>query len=162
MESYVKQHEGFQTVNKIVEMMGSIPLFDTIAGIQNNIIAEYMEIVELEQGQTLFSEGDNSDYMGFVVSGALDVIKQSDSGKDVTVSTLPRGRSIGEMALVDTFPRSATVVANKPSTLLIMSSENFEQILEKYPRVGISFLKGISKMISLHLRRVSGQLADVS
>ncbi|ATX80030.1 Cyclic nucleotide-binding domain-containing protein [Mariprofundus aestuarium] len=149
-------------IHEIMDMMQAIPLFDKIAGSQLNVIAAHMNILKLEEKARLFSEGEKSDYMCFVVSGKLDVIKRAESGKLVAVSTLSRGRSIGEMALLDTFPRSATVVANTPCTLLIISREKFDEILVQYPAVGISFLKGIAEMLSLQLRKASGLLADVS
>ena len=158
----VNQLEETNIINEIIEMMGAIPLFDKVTGMQISIIAAHMEIRQIEKQSRLFSEGDNSDYMCFVVSGKMDVLKQSDSGKRVVVSTLSRGRSIGEMALLDTFPRSATVIATESSTLLTLSRVSFNDILHAHPRAGISFLKEIAKMLSLNLRRVSGRLADAS
>ncbi|ATX81633.1 Cyclic nucleotide-binding domain-containing protein [Mariprofundus ferrinatatus] len=149
-------------IHEIVDLMQAIPMFDKTAGSQLNVIAAHMNILKLEEKEQLFSEGEKSDYMCFVVSGKLEVIKRADSGKPVTVSTLTRGRSIGEMALLDTYPRSATVIAKTPCTLLIISREKFDNILEQYPAVGISFLKGVSEMLSLQLRKASGLLADAS
>ena len=158
----VSQQKDPEMIEEIMEMMGAIPLFDKIASTQIKIIADHMEIIQLHEKGLLFSEGHNSDYMCFVVSGTLDVMKQSDSGKRVKVSTLSRGRTIGEMALLDPFPRSATVIAATESTLLTISRTSFDQILERHPRAGISFLKSIARVLSLHLRRASGQLADAS
>ncbi|NWF37160.1 cyclic nucleotide-binding domain-containing protein [Mariprofundus sp. KV] len=158
----VTQQEEMERIEEIIEMMGAIPLFDKIASTQLRIIAEHMEIVHLHARGVLFSEGHNSDYMCFVVDGTLEVLKQSDNGRRVKVSTLSRGRSIGEMALLDTFPRSATVIAETECTLLTISRDSFDKILDRHPRAGISFLKSIARVLSLHLRRASGQLADAS
>jgi len=160
--SSVKLQDDEEIIHEIMEMMGNIPIFDKVACTETRVIATHMSIVYLEGKEALFSEGDSSDYMYFVVSGKLDILKQSGSGKVVRVATLARGRIIGEMALIDTLPRSATVVAQASCTLLAISRASFYHILEQRPRAGILFLKGIAKLLSLHLRRASGQLADAS
>jgi len=129
--------------------------------VQVGVIAAHMKIIHLDEKQRLFAEGEHSSHMCFVVSGTLEVFKQSNNGKMIPVSTLSRGRSIGEMALLDTFPRSATVIAQTPCTLLKITRESFEHILEERPRAGISFLKNLSRSLSLHLRKTSGQLVDM-
>ena len=148
------------TINEIIEMTGAIPLFDKIDSVQVGIIAEHMQIVHLDEQQRLFAEGEKSDYMCFIVSGTLDVFKQSQAGKKISVSILSRGRSIGEMALIDSYPRSATVIARTPCTLLAITRKSFEHILDERPRAGISFMRALSQILSLHLRKTSGQLVD--
>jgi CRP-like cAMP-binding protein len=145
---------------EIFEMTGLIPLFDKIDSVHVGAIATHMKIIHLDEQQQLFAEGEKSDYMCFVVSGTLEVFKQSQNGEKVSVSTLSRGRCIGEMALIDTFPRSATVIARTPCTLLTITRNSFDQILEERPRAGVSLMKSLSRVLSLHLRKASGQLAD--
>ena len=148
------------SINEIIEMTEAIPLFDKIESEQIRVIASHMRIMHLDEGQRLFAEGERGDYMCFIVSGTLEVFKQSQHGQMVSVSKLYRGRSIGEMALTDALPRSATVIAQTPCRLLVVTRQGFEQILEECPRAGVSLLKSLSRVLSLYLRRASGQLAD--
>ena len=90
----------------------------------------------------------------------LDVIKDAASGERAQISELSAGDSIGEMAVVDNFPRSATVVAKTPATLLTMTSTDFNQLLKDHPEVGITILKAIARILSINLRKTSSQLAD--
>jgi len=151
-----------ETINEIIQMTEVIPLFDKIDSVQVGIFATHMKIIHLDDQQRLFAEGEESDYMCFIISGTLEVFKQSHSGKAVSVSTLSRGRAIGEMALLDSYPRSATVLAQTPCTLLKITRKSFDQILDERPRAGISLLKSLSKALSLQMRKTSGQFADVS
>lgn len=153
-------HEPKASINEIIEMTGAIPLFDKIESEQIGAIAAQMRVMRLDEGQQLFAEGEHGDYICFIVSGTLEVVKRSQHGHMVYVSTLHRGRSIGEMALTDSLPRSATVIAQTPCTLLVIAHEGFDQILENSPRAGVSLLKSLSRVLSLNLRRVSGELAD--
>ncbi|ATX79310.1 Cyclic nucleotide-binding domain-containing protein [Mariprofundus aestuarium] len=148
------------SINEMIVMTGAIPLFDKIESEQIGVIAAHMKTVHLDANQQLFAEGEKSDYICFIVSGTVDVVKQSQTGLPVSVSTLSRGRSIGEMALIDAFPRSASVIARTPCTLLKITRESFDKILEERPRAGVSFMRALSQGLSLHLRRTSGQFAD--
>ncbi len=150
------QTEG--TINEIIEMTEAIPLFDKIDSAQVGVFAAHMRIIHLDERQRLFAEGEKSDYICFVVSGTLEVFKKAHNGKRVSVSTLSRGCAIGEMALLDGYPRSATVVSQSACTLLKFTHESFDHILEQHPRAGISFLKAICRSLSLRLRKTSGQV----
>ena len=148
------------SINEIIDMTGAIPLFDKIDADQIGAIAAQMQVMHLDAGEQLFAEGEHGDFMCFIVAGTLDVFKRSQHGRMVYVSMLNRGRSIGEMALTDNLPRSATVVAQTACTLLVITRQGFEQVLEDCPRAGVALLKSLSRVLSLHLRRASGQLVD--
>lgn len=76
------------------------------------------------------------------------------------ISSLHRGRSIGDMAVLDNFPRSATVRSRTKATLITLTRDSFETILDKHPRIGIKMLKGLARLLSLNLRKTSSRLAD--
>ena len=90
----------------------------------------------------------------------IGVLKEAEAGEEVLLSTLSKGRSIGEMAVIDKSVRSATVRAKTKATLVILSKENFEFILEDNCRLGANILKGISRFLSLNMRQTSSKLAD--
>ncbi len=76
------------------------------------------------------------------------------------LATLTKGRSIGEMAVIDDFPRSATVRARTKGTLVLLTRQGFEVILEQHPGIGVKILKGISRLLSQNLRKTSSRLVD--
>lgn len=150
-----------ERIDEIIGMTAAVNLFDRIDSTHIRAIAEHMHPLQLDAGQWLFAEGETGDYVCFVVSGTLEAFKESQNGKLVSVSTMSRGRSIGEMALVDALPRSATIIAKSPCTLLALTRDSFEQILEERPRAGVAFMQALSRSLSLNLRRTSGLLADM-
>ncbi len=124
------------------------------------MVAAHMNFMDLNAGEVLFKEGEKGDYVCFVAEGSLDVLKKSEKGHYVTLATLLRGRSIGEMAVIDDFPRSATVRARTPAALVILTRKKFELILDEQPAIGVKILKGISRLLSQNLRKTSSRLAD--
>ncbi|MBN2125070.1 MAG: cyclic nucleotide-binding domain-containing protein [Deltaproteobacteria bacterium] len=144
----------------IIDFLANIPMFDTLKGNELRIVTGQMNFTELEKGEILFREGDTGDYVCFVVEGTLDVLKKTDKGEYVPLATLSRGRSIGEMAVIDDFPRSATVRAQTAATLVILTRKGFDLILQEHSDIGVRILKGISRLLSQNLRKTSSRLVD--
>ena len=144
----------------ISDFLLNTPLFDSLKTNEIKNIAKHLSFIELSKDEILFKEGEKGNCVCFVVEGTLDVIKQSLTGESVIITALHRGRSIGEMSIIDDFPRSATVKARTEVKLVILMREGFDLLLEENPQVGIKILKKISRLLSLNLRKTSSRLAD--
>ncbi|MBN1848121.1 MAG: cyclic nucleotide-binding domain-containing protein [Deltaproteobacteria bacterium] len=146
--------------NTIINFLIDIPIFDSLSSDELRIVAKYMNFMDFKPRETVFQEGDKGDYVCFVAAGSLNVLKKNETGKQVTIATLNKGRSIGEMAVIDDFPRSATVKARNDTTLVILTRKGLDLIITNHPNVGVKILKGISRLLSMNLRKTSSQLAD--
>ncbi len=144
----------------VVDLLIEIPMFDLIKADELKIVASRMHFMDFKPKEVIFSEGDNGDYVCFITRGTLDVLKENEEGNQTVIAELSKRRSLGEMALLDDFPRSATVTAKTKSTLLILTRKGFEQLLGEHPQIGIKMLKGLAKTLSINLRRTSSLLAD--
>jgi len=138
----------------------NIPIFSRLRNDELRNVKKYFNLLELIPGETVFEEGDNGDYVCFVVEGSLDVLKKTGEGESVVISTLKKGGSIGEMAVIDQLPRSATVKAITKTTLLTLSQEKLNYILAEHSGIGVKILKGIARLLSMNLRKTSSRLAD--
>ncbi len=148
--------------NVMVALSQLIPIFGELTEEELQNVARYMFFLDFKKGDVIFYEGDKGDFMCFVVEGLLEVTKSSPSGDPAVVSTLCPGEALGEMAVIDEFPRSATVTALEPARLLTLTRGNFDTLLEKHPRSGNKIIKAIARLLSIHLRKTSSQLADHS
>jgi len=144
-----------------VDAIKKVPIFSEFSQEQLEIVAGYMAVFEISKGDVVFLEGEKGDYMCFVVKGRLQVSKKSASGELQVLSELEQGSSVGEMAVLDDFPRSANVTAVEDTRFSVLSREGFEAILNDYPEVGVNLLKGITSVLSLSLRRTSEDLAGI-
>jgi CRP-like cAMP-binding protein len=161
MEMGTKEETGRVMSLAIIEfLILNIPIFSRLKDKELMVIEKYLNLIEVTPGEIVFKEGDRGGYVCFVVEGSLDVLKKSETGEDIVISTLSKGRSIGEMAVIDDLPRSATVKASTKATLLTLSRENFDYILAEHSAVGVKILKGIARLLSLNLRKTSNRLAD--
>ena len=119
-------------------------------------------VVHCRPGIVTSWNGGAERQFGYLLEGELEVIKESAvEGKEgIVISTLSKGQSIGEMSVIEKTPRSATVRARTATTVLTLSADGFDIILEKHPRIGIKILKGISRLLSMNLRKTSARLAE--
>jgi len=139
----------------------NLPIFSSFNVDELSVFAKHMSFIHLERGEYLFVEGDQGTFMGFVVTGILEVQKKADTGENITLARLTKGSSIGEMALIDKSPRSATVIAKQATTVVTLTDKGFELLAEKYPPLGIKVIQKVARLLSLNMRRTSSKLADL-
>ena len=135
-----------------------IPFFDDLSDEELHGLMQYMSLYEIEKGEILFEEGEVGRYVGFIVDGKLEVLKKSITGAEVSIATIAQGYSIGEMALIDQAPRSATIKASTKSTLAVLSQSAFKIILRDHQEMAIKILIGFARFQTENLRKTSNQL----
>ena len=123
-------------------------------------LAKYLNFVEVAAGEVIFSEGDKGHFMCFIISGTLEVIKDPNASERVVIAQIGKGRTLGEMSLFDAMPRSATAQAKTACLLLTLSDESLDKLSEQHPKTAVKVMRSVSRLLSLNLRRTSGQLAD--
>ena len=139
----------------------NLPIFSSFNVDELSVFARHMSFIHLQRGEHLFVEGDQGTFMGFVVNGILEVQKKADNGENITLARLTKGSSIGEMALIDKSPRSATVIAKQATTVVTLTDKGFDLLAEKYPPLGIKVIQKVARLLSLNMRRTSSKLADL-
>lgn len=122
-------------------------------------IAPYFTIGRFPAGTTIIREGDPGDFLGLIRSGRVEVKKEIDfEGRQIILAQLRQGAFLGELAMFDEHPRSATVTSIEDSEILILSHEALESFMQKHPAIGIKFLKGICRTLSIRLREAAKRL----
>lgn len=147
-------------IQKIIDALkGESTAFQLFTEDDLEKIAHFFKIERFPAGSTIFSEGEPGDSIGLISSGSVEVKKESDfAGKHIVLARLKKGSIIGEFAMFDEHPRSATVVAIEDSELLILSRQALESFLEHHPSAGIKLLKGISRILTIRLRQSAKRL----
>ncbi len=133
------------TVEKVLFLKG-VDLFKSIPGEELSHIAQITEEVELRSTHTIFQEGEHSDAMYLIVDGKVKV----HSGEKV-FAELGEKQSFGEMSILDTEPRSASVTAMSDLTLLKIQRDDFMEILAEKPEIS----QGIIKVLTRRLREAN-------
>jgi len=117
-------------------------------------LLSYMEVKKFRPGDVLIKQGAIDRGMYLVRSGHLAVlVAGQDGGKVRRIGTIEAGSVVGEQALLDGKPRSATITALGECELLRLSFDSFHQIQLKKPELAGLFLFELARVISLRFRR---------
>ncbi len=114
------------------DFLRKVPLFADLPEADLNRLCEMVEQIQLPAGQELFAEGSRGDRAYVIESGELEVIKDS-SGRPVLLDLRRAGDVIGEIALLEDTPRTATLRARTDSTLLAINQEQFDTLVNSSP-----------------------------
>src|SRR5687767_14834492 len=95
----------------IAGQLQSIPLFLKLSGDDCLVLAGQVRHRWLKAGKALFLQGEPGDALYLIAEGCLRVTAVSPAGQEVTVALRKQGSFLGEMALLDDGPRSASVFA---------------------------------------------------
>lgn len=102
--------------------------------------------INVPEGDYLFKEGDAADYLYMIHKGEI-LINRIINGVEEKIKILEEGEFVGEMAIIDSKPRSANAIALKDCQLIRMTKEAFEINYQSNPQLGMSFLKFLSSRI---------------
>ena len=118
------------------------------------VLATVMDSQQLEDDETLVTEGEQNMTLFLLVSGKLAVIKDIGDGQQSVVYTMSNGECAGTRAFVDRTPRQATLRAIGPATIYTMLPERFETLLEGYPRIVYKVMRALFRTTHINLVRV--------
>jgi CRP/FNR family cyclic AMP-dependent transcriptional regulator len=99
-----------------------------------------VKIVKFNAGDTILSEGDKGDTAFVILEGSVEVAVGSSERARI-VGMLQAGEVFGEMSLIDSGPRSATIKAATDTTCLESSFDGFLELVEKNPNGAVTILK---------------------
>ena len=105
---------------------------------------------EEEIGRTFF----------IIVQGEVQVTKQVDGQTERVLQCHGPGNFFGEMALIETLPRTATVRTLMPATLLEISKDNFDTVLSQNPALALSVMRTITQRLRQADQRAISELSQ--
>ena len=114
--------------SKHLDQLAQIPLFSACSKRDLQKIARASNEINIDAGRILVEQGDAGREMFVVVDGEA-VVKRNNR----VVSGLGPGDAIGELALLDHGPRTATVEAATPMTVLVLSAREFSGVIDDVP-----------------------------
>jgi len=125
-------------------------------------LSDFLGCRQVPAGEVLWKQGDACEYLAFIASGRVEVSKSTEfPGKNVIVGIYGAGSIVGELCLLKDQPRAVNVAALEATDLLILSKENFEQLMEQHPDVGARLLKGMLLTVSTRLDKAFERLTAV-
>ena len=148
------------TLSEIRKLLEGTKWTDSLSAKEIETLARYLHVCAAETGSVIVKEGRREAYLCLIIEGRVSIVKEGAGQTAKQIGSAGAGRIIGEMSLIDGEPRSASVVADEPTTLVVLTGEGFARLSSEVPRLAVKILLKISKSISQRLRQTSGALLD--
>lgn len=125
-----------------LELLRTVPLFSRCGRRDIERIGMLADEVDLPRGRVLMREGESGEEMFIIVSGAAE-IRQNER----PIAQRGAGDFLGEIALVDGGPRTATVELTEDSRLLVVGRRDFQALLDEFPDVRLRILEALAQRV---------------
>jgi CRP/FNR family cyclic AMP-dependent transcriptional regulator len=107
------------------DALAAVPFFSTLSTDARRAVAPYAELIELAAGTRLTKEGERG-YLFFVIKSGTAKVLQDDR----EIRDLGEGDFFGEIALLETSERTASVIASTPMQLIVLTAAAFKRLVE--------------------------------
>jgi len=140
------------------EIIRGISLFEGLAPSEIEGVLCVCERVEFGPAACLMRQGQPADSAFILESGSVDVTTRLPGGGEAGVATLGPGSVIGEMALLDSGLRSATVVAREPAAGYFLERDGFHMMLAQRNRAAFTIQGRITRTLCQRLRELRARI----
>jgi CRP-like cAMP-binding protein len=140
-----------------------LPLFSALRKDALRELVAAFQMITVPAGHVVVAEGDEGAEAFIVARGELEVQRQpvDEARPPVVLARLSSGALFGEMALLSRAPRAASVVATRPSILLMATRDALEQVAARRPEVGIELAAHCRRRMVANLAKTSPVLVAV-
>jgi CRP-like cAMP-binding protein len=154
--------EGFITAS-----LRQCALFEGVDEAALQEVARQLRRRRFRRNEVIFHQGDPGDALHVVTAGAVKVVLPSAEGDEAIIATLRPGDFFGELSLLDSAPRSATVVALESAETMALPRTVFRDLLDADPGLRDALLAGLAHELrsltrhveELHFLDLAGRLA---
>jgi CRP-like cAMP-binding protein len=112
-----------------------------------NELAQNTTTRKLVAGEVLMRKGDEADSLFIINEGWVKIVTVDKKGDELIINKCGPGEIIGEMALLDSGTRSASVVALENSEALELKREAFQEVIDSHPEVSLSIIRSYSNRL---------------
>jgi CRP-like cAMP-binding protein len=122
--------------------LGDVPLFSSCTARELQKIAKAADEIRVDAGREVVSQGATGHEAFVVIDGTATVIRN-----DQQIAEVGPGDYFGELALLDGGPRTASVVARTPMTLLVLGQREFAGLIDEVPGLAHKILTSLAVRI---------------
>lgn len=145
-------------MDNIALFLRHVPLFSGLDDAELEALARSGTHKTFGKQACLIHQGADGHSLYVVLRGKVKVVLADQNGKEITLSVLHPGDFVGEMALIDDEPRSASVIAVENTDCFVLSRHEFRQCLARNSNLALNLIKGLCR----RLRATDRQVGDLA
>jgi uncharacterized membrane protein len=126
--------------------LGESEFFNLLGDEDRRALSEVVDLVRLEGGQTLFRAGEPGESLYLVRAGEVELFIYDNVGQKITLDTAGHGDFFGEIALLDSGPRTASAVALVETELIELDRDDLLLLFQRKPDAALHMLAAMGRM----------------
>ena len=127
------------------DLLKEVPLFQLLDDNERTELAAQLDIVNFSAGQTIFNYGEPGDAIFVISSGEVEVFFKNDTGERIVLEVATRGDFFGELSMLDSGTRSASVIAIQDTQALRLERGDLEKFLQIRPQAAMDLLAAMGR-----------------
>ena len=124
--------------------LANIQMFELLNEGDRVALAAVVDELTVPAGHTLFQAGDPGDSLFIVRSGEIELFIKDTAGQKIVLTTSEAGDMFGELAMLDTGPRTATALALTESQVLVLDRDDLVLLFQRQPEAALHMLAALS------------------
>ena len=126
------------------DLLNGITMFELLNEDDRIALAGVIDELKVDEGHTLFQAGDPGDSLFIVDSGRLELFIKDTAGQKIVLTTAQPGDMFGELAMLDSSPRTATATALEESDLLVLDRDDLLLLFQRKPEAALHMMAALS------------------
>ncbi len=125
-------------------LLTGIKMFELLDEDDRIALAKVIDEMKIPAGHTLFQAGDPGDSLFIVQSGEVELFIKDTAGQKIVLTTANTGDMFGELAMLDSGPRTATAHALTDTEVLVLDRDDLILLFQRRPDAGLHMLAALS------------------
>lgn len=164
IKSLWKDYSKELTSNKgksIVDILKQIPLLSTLTKRELKTISKFAYERIFEPNEFVFQAGQPGAAMFIIKEGEVKIVKKNAEQEYIEIARLQKGDIFGELALLDSSPRSAGALVSEPTKAIAIFREDLNKLLETHPEIGGKIMLHLAVITGKRLKDTTNQLIQM-
>ena len=127
-------------MNEVINALLKLEVFREFYTEEIQAISNYISRHQFLAGQVLMKKGEIGTYLGIILQGEVNIVEDSE-----VLVTRTKGELLGEIALIQSQPRSANVVAVSHGEVAVIRFDDIEKIKNTHPKIAIKLISFLTR-----------------
>lgn len=140
----------------LARLLRRLPIFGALGEDEALHLASRCQALRYSKGMRLFNEGELAASVLILVTGSVEITCATADGAEVVLATERPGALLGEMAVIDPAPRSASATALEDSVVLVVDAPTFFDLVAIGHPAASQILRGVASIVCARIRALDG------
>jgi CRP-like cAMP-binding protein len=145
------------------DLLSQVEIFRGLDQQQLNTVKDCCRIIKINEGEKIFSDGDDAAFLWAVLEGGVDLrydLPGRDSSKETTVATISSGKVFGWSSFVPPFKyRLSGYCSSKGGRLIEIKKDCLNKVFETNALIGYRVMTNVSVVIGTRFQQLQGEIA---